>query len=412
MSEISINTSIEAPTAGAPAVDRDWPAVFAAMAGLIFSTGTLTVYSFGVFVHPLHVEFGWSRTQLGGAVAISQVALAVALPFWGSLIDRFGPRTIVVTSVVTISLLIASLSLLTPHLWHLYLAYAAIPILAAGASPLGYSSVMIRRFHRHLGLALGLATMGVGVGATALPPLAQALVGTFGWRDAYILIGLITFLVGLPAGLVATRHTRGALLQKVEAVKPSMSPMMRTPTFPLMCTVFLLMGLTTVGVLAQLVPMMIDRGFAPAAAAGIAGVTGLAALVSRGGIGWVLDRVQAPRVVAAISLLACVAFLLLAFGGSRSSSYLAVVLLGSTIGAEVNFIAFLIRRHFAPILFGRLYGFGFGVYLIGCGVGPLLLGISFDRFGGYRPSLLLFTVLAALAAIIALRIPKNTILRA
>ncbi len=396
----------------APTMDHDWPAVFAAMAGLIFSTGTLTIYSFGVFVHPLHAAFGWDRTQLGGAVAISQLALAVALPFWGSLIDRHGPRPIILTSVVVMSLLVSSLSLLTDHLWHLYLIFAAIPFLAAGASPLGYSSVLIRRFERHLGLALGLATMGVGLGASILPPLAQALINASGWRHAYALIGLITVLVGLPATLVATRHTRGPVARRSGSARLPVFPAMRTPTFLLMCAVFILLGVTTVGVLAQLVPMMIDRGFAPTAAAGIAALTGLSALVSRGGIGWVLDRVQAPRVIAAVAVLACLSFLLLALGGGRPSSYLAVVLLGSAIGAEVNFIAFLTRRHFAPALFGRLYGIEFGIYLIGGGIGPLLLGISFDHLGGYRPSLLLFTVLAAAAAAIALRIPRNSILNA
>ena len=390
-------------------IDHDWPAVIAAMVGLIFSTGTLTIYSFGVFVHPLHVEFGWNRTQLGGAVAISQFGLAIALPFWGSLVDRSGPRPILFVSVATMSLLTASLALLTPHLWHLYLVFAGIPLLAAGASPLGYSSVLVRRFDRRLGLALGLATMGVGLGAAILPPLAQALIGALGWRDAYAVIGLITLLVGLPSVIIATRHTHGPVVRQVGTAKLPTLPAIRTLTFLLMCVVFFLLGVTTVGVLAQLVPMMIDRGFSPAAAARVAALTGLAALASRGGIGWVLDRVQAPRVIAVVALLACVSFLLLAFGGGRPSSYFAVVLLGGAIGAEVNFIAFLTRRHFTQALFGRLYGIGFGIYLFGGGVGPLLLGISFDHLGGYRPSLLLFTVLAATAAAVTLRIPKNEI---
>ncbi len=390
-------------------VDHDWPAVVAAMVGLIFSTGTLTIYSFGVFVHPLHAEFGWNRTQLGGAVAVSQFGLALALPFWGSLVDRYGPRPILLVSIGMMSLLAASLSLLTPHLWHLYLVFAGIPFLAAGASPLGYSSVLVRRFERRLGLALGLATMGVGLGASILPPLAQALIGGFGWRHAYAVIGLITLLVGLPAATVATRYTRGPVVRQVGTVTLPMRPAMRTPTFLLMCAVFFLLGVTTVGVLAQIVPMMIDRGFAPTAAARVAALTGLAALASRGGIGWVLDRVQAPRVIAVVALLACLSFLLLAYGNGRLLSYLAVLLLGGAIGAEVNFIAFLTRRHFAQALFGRLYGIGFGIYLVGGGVGPLLLGVSFDHLGGYRPSLLLFAILAAIAAIVALRIPKNSI---
>ena len=400
---------MEAP-ADVAGMDQDWPAVVAAAIGLIFSAGTLTIYSFGVFVHPLHAQFGWTRTQLGGAVAISQLGLAVASPLWGAAIDRVGPRIVLLVSVVMISLLIGSLSLLTPHLWHLYLVFGAIPFLAAGASPLGYSAVLIRRFERHLGLALGLATMGVGLGATLLPLISQALVGAFGWRHAYATIGLITLVLGTPAALVATRDVRGPVVQPSGITVPPVIPLMRSATFILMCAVFFLLGITTVGLLAQLVPMMIDRGFSAPAAARVAALTGLAALVSRGGIGWVLDRVQAPRVVAAVAVLAAGSFLMLVFGSSRNASYLAVVLLGGAIGAEVNFIAYLTRRHFPQMVFGRLYGVGFGVYLVGGGLGPLLLGLSFDHLGGYRPGLLLFTLLVLIAAGLALRIPRRGIL--
>ena len=388
------------------AVDRDWPAVVAAACGLIFSVGTLTVYSFGVFIHPLAKEFGWTRTQLSGAVAISQYGLAVSSPVWGLLVDRFGPRAILLISIAVLGVLAASLSLLTPHLWHLYLVFAALPLFAGGATPLGYSAVLVRRFERHLGLALGLALMGVGLGAAIIPPLAQALLGGFGWRHAYVMIGGICLVVGVPAALIATRNTRGPVIRQVGVRKQPVAPMLRTRAFILMCVAFLLLGIATVGALAHLVPMMADRGFTPAAAARVAGLTGLAALIGRGGNGWVLDRVQAPRMLAVLALLAACGFLLLVYGEGRASGYTAAILLGGVIGAEVDFIAFLIRRHFVQAVFGRLYGIAFGIYMVGAGTGPLLLGESFDRLGGYQPGLLLFTALAVIADATALAIRK------
>lgn len=151
-------------------LDRDWTAVTASAVGLVFGVGVLLLYSFGIFVRPLAAEFGWSRTGLSGAVATSQYSLAISAPAWGWLIDRYGPRTIMLPSVVMLSALFASLSFLTPHIWHLYLVFALIPLLAGGASPLGYSAVLVRRFDRKLGQALGLALMGVGIGAAILPP--------------------------------------------------------------------------------------------------------------------------------------------------------------------------------------------------------------------------------------------------
>lgn len=389
-----------------PTTDRDWAAVVASAICLIFSVGTLQLYGFGVFIRPLSTEFSWSRTQLSGAVAIGQYALAISAPFWGLLTDRFGPRRIVVTSVITLSVGVASLGLLTPNIGHIYLIFALIPLIGGGASPLGYAAILVRRFDRRLGLALGLALMGVGFGATILPPLTQWLVDQYGWRAAYGLLGLTTLLVTVPAALVATRAVRGSVHRSAMAKQVPLSFLLTTSAFLRMCLVFVLLGIVSVGTLAHLVPMMTDRGFTPAQAARIAGLTGLAAIASRSGIGWLLDRTFAPRVLAAVALVAGVAFGLLTYGPGAPSSYGAVLLLGVVIGAEVDFIAYLIRRYFGPAAFGRLYGIAFGLFIVGSGTGPLLLGISFDRFGGYRLGLLVFGALSLLATLLAWFMPN------
>jgi MFS family permease len=250
----------------APAVlDRDWLAVVASAVGLMLSVGSLTIYTFGVFVGPLSAEFKWSRTELFGAVAISQYALALSVPFWGCLIDRLGPRSALVPSVVMISLLFASLAFLTPNLWHLYLIFALFPLLAGGASPLGYSAVIVRKFEGKLGQALGLALMGVGLGAAILPSFTQTLIGAFGWRETYASMGLLTLLITLPAALIATRGVERRRVGRTVAGTPPMMVMVRTRAFVLMCVFFVLLGIISVGALAHLVPMMTDRGLAPVA---------------------------------------------------------------------------------------------------------------------------------------------------
>ena len=405
--------TIDAADVGVAAdMDRDWTAVAASAFGLIMSVGTLSVYTFGVFVHPLNKEFGWNRTQLSGTMAILQYVLAFSSPLWGILTDRFGPRRVILPSIAALGLLVASVSLLTPHLWHLYLVFAAIPVFAGAATPLGYSSVLIRRFKRHLGLSLGLAVMGVGVGAFVLPPLTQSLVNSLGWRGTYAALGALALIIGLPAAIVATRNTPGPVLRSPGAPPASWLPLLGTQAFLLMTVVFFLLGMVSVGTLAHLVPMMVDRGFSPAAAAGVASVTGMATLLGRGVIGWILDRAPAALVIAVVSVFAAIAFLLLGYSGAKAASYLAAFLLGGVIGAEIDFIAFLTRRYFAPSVFGRLYGVGFGVYMIGAGTGPLILGGSFDHLGGYRAALTLFAVLGLIAAGVALAMPRSRTLSA
>ena len=412
-----MDSTLPQPLAGdAPAMDRSWGVGAAATVGLIFSLGVLLVYTFGVFVRPLSAEFGWSRTQLSLGVAVSQYTLALSSPFWGLLIDRFGPRFVVLPSVVCLSALVASLSLLTANIWHYYLVFAAISFTAGGATPVGYCAILVRRFQRHLGLALGLALMGVGIGAALLPPLSQALTANFGWRQAWAVLGALTLLVTFPAALIATRGLGRAAPQRpgFPAAAPgsvtpgSVMPLITSRTFVTMCFAFFLLGVISVGALTNVVPIMLSRGFSPQQAAQIAGLTGITAIIGRGGIGWVLDRSHPPYVVAAVALTALAASLLLVYGEGAALAYLAAILLGFVVGAEVDFTAFFVRYYFGNAVFGRLYGLCFGVFIVGSGTGPLLAGASFDRFGSYQPGALLFAAASALAVLLMFTMPART----
>ena len=393
------------PAPGSAPLDSDWPVVAASAVGLMLSVGTLLLYVFGVFVRPLAAEFHWTRTQVSGALTVGQVTVAVTALLWGLLIDRFGPRRVILLSVVGMSLAFASLGLLTPHVWHLYLVFALFCALGGGAAPVGYAAVLVRAFERHLGLALGLALMGVGLGAALLPSIAQYLVGHFGWRAAYALLGLATLVITFPTAVFATRGARTPALARDRGFDPVL-PLVFTRAFLLMCVIFILLGAASGGTLAHLVSMMIDRGFVPAAAARVAGLAGIAVIVGRAGIGWLLDRVHAARLLAVVGLIVVCALLLLVYAHGKSSGYLAALLIGTVLGAEVDFTAFLVRRYFGNAAFGRLYGLAFGVFTLGVGFGPLLLGMSFDRLGSYRPGLLLFVALSLVATLTTFAMPQ------
>ena len=404
------NVSTASMTAGAAGqhvieTDRSWGVVAASTVGLAFSLGTLLLYTFGVFVRPLAAEFGWTRTQMSGALAMSQYSFAVAAPVWGVLIDRLGVRAVLLPSVVFMALLVGSLSLLG-SLWQYYLTFIAASFCAGGATPISYSAVLVRVFERRLGLALGLAFMGVGIGAAVLPPLSAALIVHFGWREAYAGLGILTFVFTVPAALLVTRNAGTPVRVRTGIATAPILPLITSRAFLLICGIFVLLGTTSIGTLTSIVPMMTGRGLAPQAAAQLAGVTGLAAIAGRGGIGWVLDRVHPPFVIVAVALAALGAFLLAAYGSGPASGYAMAVLLGVVVGAEVNFTAFFVRRYFGQAVFGRLYGVAFGVFLVGSGTGPVLASASFDRFGSYRPGELLFAAGAILVGLLALLMPR------
>ncbi len=392
------------PGQDATLIDRDWLTVVACGLCLLLSVGTLLVYVFGVFVRPLAAQFHWSRTQISTALVTGQFTVALSAPLWGWLTDRFGPRRTILPSIVGMSLAFASLSLVTPHLWHLYLLFALFAFFGGGSSPIGYSAVLVRSFERHLGLALGLALMGIGFGATVLPSLAQAFVGHFGWRSAYAALGLVTLVVTVPAALVATRNAKLPLPARTREHVEIM-PLIWTRTFLVMAAVLMLIAIAAGGAFTSLVPMLVDRGNNPAEAAKIAGLAGIAVIAGRGGIGWLLDRFNAARLLAGVALAVTTSLLLLTFAHGRLPDAAAALLLGSVLGAEVDFTAFLVRRYFGNAAYSRLYGVAFGLFALAIGIGPLILGYSFDHLGGYNPGLLTFVAFSVGAALLTFAMP-------
>jgi cyanate permease len=243
------------------------------------------------------------------------------------------------------------------------------------------------------------------LGAAILPVLAQHFIGVLGWRNAYLALGVTGIVVGLPAAMLATRNARGPLIRSTGAAVPVL-PLMRTRAFILICVIFFLLGTAGTGVLGHLVPMMTDYGFSAAKAARFAGLVGLSTLVSRGTIGWLLDRVNAAYMVATIASVCAGMCLLLAHGGSTPVYVIVCILLGLIAGAEVDFISFLVRRYYGAAAFGRMYGFAFAAFVLG--PGAALIGYSFDHFHTYRPGLLLFAGLSVLGGALAFALPDYT----
>src|SRR5277367_5964267 len=175
-----------------------WRVVLAACLGVMAGFGSLFVYTFSVFVKPLAAEFGWSREAISSGFAIAAVTLGVCSPLLGRWIDRFGPRRIILVCMTIFGCGIASLSLLRFGLWQFYLTCFVIGVVGNGAAHLAYSRSISTWFQRRLGMALAFVMLGAGLGAMILPVVAQSVVSRYGWRTAYLSLGCLALLLGLP----------------------------------------------------------------------------------------------------------------------------------------------------------------------------------------------------------------------
>src|SRR6266446_13193 len=173
--------------------------------GLMFSISPTFFATISVFIKPIAADFGWGRTQISAAISISTLGLAICSPLLGPLIDRYGPRRVILVSTTLFAVSLASLSALKESYVVFLAIAAAIGITGAGSNAFVYLSILPNWFNKRYGLSLGVAMLGVGVGQLAGPLYANAFIAEYGWRTAYLLIGLLVLVITVPNTLFLLR---------------------------------------------------------------------------------------------------------------------------------------------------------------------------------------------------------------
>src|SRR5689334_8349381 len=181
-----------------PRIFYGWWIVVVAATGLSIGYGPVIIYTFGVFFKPVSEEFQWTRAETSMALSLSLVAMVLAMPVIGRLVDRYGARRVILPAAIIFGVSLISFSVSSLGRWHFYFVYLVLGLIGAGTAPVPYNSVLSHWFDKKRGLALGLATIGIGLSTVIMPSLAHALITAFGWRGAYTLLGLLVVVVTVP----------------------------------------------------------------------------------------------------------------------------------------------------------------------------------------------------------------------
>ncbi len=376
-----------------------WWVVLAAGIGLSVHSGPIIASTFGVFLKPLSQEFGWSRTQISLAFSLLTLVGGGAVVVVGRLVDRFGARKVLLPSALLFGLAFMSLYFLTAYLWHFYALYLVLGIIGSGTTPVAYSKVISHWFDKKRGLALALAMVGISLGAFIMPPLAQALITAVGWRQAYVVLGLLTVTGTLPVvGLLLKESPQlmglapdggpatdaGLAAQHGQEQGLSGAEAWHTASFWLMAWAFFLVSVSFHGCIIHLVPLLTDRGVSPQSAALAMSVAATGGFVGRLGCGYLLDRVFAPYVAVGFVGGFALGIFLLWSGAVGGWVFVAVVLVGLGLGAELDVMPYMVSRYFGLRAFGEIYSYAFAAFVLGAVIGPLLMGGGFDATGSYQ----------------------------
>jgi MFS family permease len=382
-----------------------WWVVAASLVGLVVNCGAILVFAFSVFLKPIAADLGWSRGALSGALFLGSTMTAIALPFVGKLMDKYGVQAVLMPGAALFALATAAMSLIDDRAVVLFGLYSLLGLVGAATTPIGYAKAVAAWFDKQRGLALGIAMAGVGLGVAVIPPITVALIGAFGWRMAWVGLAVLVFVLSFFPALVFVRDpvkpdpaNRGRLDEKLPGT--AARDAFRGWTFWALTIAFLLAVISINGTLVHMVALLTDRGIPLQQAAATGGVAGLAIIAGRIICGYCMDRFYGPYTAATFFVLPMIGILLLVSGAGGPVPFVGAVLCGLGIGAEVDLMGFFVSRYFGLRAFGTIYGCMFAIFSVGTGFGPFLMGASFDQLQSYIPMLTGFEV--ALVVCVAL----------
>jgi len=367
-------------------------------------------YAYSVFLVALLREFGWSRSVLAGAFSIFTLVSGGAGPVLGALADRFGPRRLILIGGVLLAGSLWADSLVT-RAWHLYLTFGLLT--AVGVATAGWTPAVVmvqRQWRARLGLALGIAGSGVGLGIFLVVPLCQALIDGFGWRWAFRALAVLCALWILPATFLAIRDAPPPLRAPIApsgdgqpaAGEHSLERALANPSFRLIGLAVFLGSICSQTLHVHQAAFLVDHGLPAMTAASVISVVGAASILGKTGGGWISDHLS-RELVYALGMIAMI-FGVGALGlvALAPSAWLALGYAG-LFGVGYSVTAFIVPAmmsdRFRGPHFGSIFGATQVASALGSALGAWLAGRIFDATGSYAIAFTLAAVAAAVAAL-------------
>lgn len=371
---------------------RSWPTVLAALVGMSFYS--VITYSLSTFIGPLEHEFGWSRTALSSGLTIFAGISMLGGPFVGLAVDRWGTRRIAITCMALSGMAFAAFSLVDGSLVQWTALYVIYGVVALGIKSTVWSAGISSVFSKGRSLALAVMLSGSAVGQTLAPVTANALINAFGWRSAYVWLGLgwAGLALVLTLFLYFDAHARKARVSDKAAAKGpvvilpglTLPQAIRDPRVLRIGAATLLSSVVGSGVTVHLVRIVSESGITMNRAVEIAALAGIAGIVGKLGCGWLLDRVQGsvvPFLGFATGSLGH--FLLIGLFPGTQPMVAGVMCIGFASGAGLQISTYLISRYAGLRNFGTIMGTIASMMMAGTAIGPLFAGAVHDATGSY-----------------------------
>jgi OFA family oxalate/formate antiporter-like MFS transporter len=397
-------------------VHYGWIIVFAG-AGIMSAT-SFAPYTFGVFLKPLVLDFGWDRGPLSLVPSIILAAWGLSSIVTGKLSDIYGPRILCTLGGIFLGagfVLMAHVTTLT----QIYVCWGLLPGLATGCCLTPIVTTIPRWFTQKTGLALGIPFAGVGAGALVAPILAQVFVTAFGWRNAFIILGIVAWAIMIPLAQLLRKDPaqmgRKAYGETVDIQGTttivrngglSLKESMRTFPFWIFATTQFMFMFCLQAIMAHVVPHATDSGIAAIAAAGILSIIAGISIAGKLSMGFIADKIGAVQSLLLCLLLTTLALVWLFFAKEIWAFYIFALAFGLAYGGTATLAPLTSSELFGVKSLGIIFGVLSLCTTIGGALGPATAGYTFDMTGSYNTALIVMATISMIATVLGLVLLK------
>lgn len=366
------------------------------------------LFSFGLFLPSFEAELGWSRTFLSSCTALAFFIMGVLAMPGGRLSDALGPRIVLAVTGTLYGFGFMLMGQVSAQ-WQLLVIFGTLIGLGLSSHDVVTLSTIARWFPNRRGIMSGVVKVGTAIGQITLPLGAALLIVSFGWREALLMLGVMSSVLLLVAALAMRRPPAPATGTAASAPGASFAEARQgvgARVFWTLCATQFLFFPALMSVPLHLAVHGMDLGMSQTLAATMLSVIGGASIAGRLLMGALVDRIGGKQAYSLCLLVLFASLGALSLTSAHGSLFAVVAVYGFSHGALFVVVSPTVAEYFGMRAHGAIFGTVLFFGTLGGSVGPILTGWVFDQFGSYTPAFITLALCAAIALLLVRTLPK------
>ena len=389
----------------------------------IFSSGPGQSHTFSVFLDPISKDLELSNSSIASAYGLATLIAAFLLPYMGKIIDKYGPRTslIIISIILGISCIFFGAA---SNFLMLTVGFGFLRFFGQGSLMLGCANMVSQWFDTKRGFAMSLMALGFGISMAIHPPLSQLLIEQFGWKYAWVILGISTWIIMVPALYILAWNTPESVGLRPDGVNQSssqqndveeieglnLSEAIKEKSFYILSAMWFGMAMLVTTLHFYQVTILTSQGISTDFAAGVFSISAITMVLFMPFVGKLFDNYPTKYVLALGLAINSISLLLITFANNELYAIIYAIFFGINNAISMTMFGYIWPRYFGRKHLGSIQGTGQMIGVIGASLGPLPVGFAIDYIGSSLITvryLSIYPIIMAIITIFFLKSPSS-----